>query len=38
MGCLELKEIDFEKGEVEEEAGIDQNARFTHIYRSAIIL
>ena len=38
MGCLELKEIDFEKGEVEEEAGVDQNAWFTYINRSAIIL
>ena len=38
MGGLELKEIDFEKGEVEEEAGVYQNARFTYIYRSAIIL
>ena len=38
MGSLELKEIDFEKGEVEEEAGVYQNAWFTHIYRPAIIL
>ena len=38
MGGLELKEINFEKREVEEKAGVDKNSWFTHIYCPAIIL